>query len=583
MKKIASYSIILVIGLLLGWFFFGRKNENHTPSHSQNEQVETHQHTEVQEWTCSMHPQIRQPEQGDCPICGMDLIPVDSSDSKKEIPLKNNQIKMSNHALALANVQTTEIGFSDYDSIKKNKLELSGQIEENESSLYTQTAHIGGRLESFKVTYEGEYVKKGQPIGTIYSPELVTAQQELLIATESKKIQPEIYHAVRQKLKLWKLSDKEINEIEYTKNIKTNFPLYADASGVVKQKMVTIGTHVQTGTPLYTLVNLSKVWVVLEAYEKDIQYVKVGQSVSIKTPTFPNKEFKGTISFIEPMLNTQTRTIPIRVEIVNKNMNLKPGMLATAIVELPINHNMEKGLLVPKSAVIWTGKRSIIYVKSNTEEPIFEMREVELGNRVGDNFRILQGLNKGEIVVTNGAFTIDSEAQLLGKNSVMNSPKETKHTISPIIADDIFKNQLITLYNIYIEYKDFLVNDDKDNAKNKAIEALYILGKINDENLNESAKVYWADLKNQLNSTLNNISNSSNIAAQRDYFINFSTNLLLAIEAFRIKANVYEVYCPMANDNQGAMWLSDEDKVLNPYFGSRMLKCGEVRRLVTQQ
>lgn len=574
-KKIISYILILGIGLFLGWLFFEKNHHN-------NSYKEITNTNSIEEWTCSMHPQIRQPESGDCPICGMDLIPVDFSDLKSETVLKNNQIKMSDHALALANVQTTFVGIY-HDTIQNNELELSGQIEENESSLYTQTAHIGGRLENFSVTYEGEYVKKGQLIGAIYSPEIVTAQQELLIASESKKIQPEIYHAVKQKLRLWKLSSTEINEIERIKKIKTKFPLYADASGIVKQKMATIGTHIQAGAPLYTLTNLSKVWVILEAYEKDIQYLKVGQTVSIKTSAYPDELFKGTISFIEPILNTQTRTIPIRVEIVNKSMKLKPGMLATATITIKIKHQSNQMehpiLMIPKSAVIWTGKRSVVYLKPNPEEPIFEMREVELGNRIGQNFQVIQGVNEGDEIVTYGVFTIDSAAQLLGKNSVMNSSTKTK-IVEKIKSNQMFRKQLNIFYNNYIEFKNLLVKEQVKDAQNKAKEALDNLEKIDHKKLDKISKDYWLNIKNKLIIILNNISNSSDIIKQRNYLINFSTNLLNAIETFGVEDNVYELYCPMVNNNEGAIWLSNEKKVLNPYFGSKMMKCGEVKRLV---
>lgn len=581
MKKIVPYIIILGIGLLLGWLFFGGNTKNHSEK-TEIKETEQHEHSEVEEWTCSMHPQIRQPEPGKCPICGMDLIPANSVDSKSDETLENHQIKMSDHALALANVQTTRIEFNTFkDSIQRNELELSGQVEENESSLYTQTAHIGGRLEAFRVTYEGEYVQKGQLIGTIYSPEIVAAQQELLIASESKNTQPEIYDAVRQKLKLWKLSNADINTIERSKKIKTNFPLYADASGIVKQKIATVGTHVQAGAPLYTLTNLSKVWVILEAYEKDISYLSVGQSVLVKTSAYSNEIFKGMISFIEPTLNTQTRTVPIRVEIANKGMKLKPGMLATATIQLPSDHFTGKSLLIPKSAVIWTGKRSIVYIKPNPEEPVFEIREVELGNTIGENFQVLNGLNEGEEIVTNGAFTIDSAAQLLGNKSVMNAPKEPilkENDTKSFEVDEKFKNQLNTFYNAYIQYKDFLVKDQGEQANEQAKVALTLLNKMEGNTLSESAKSHWLNLKNELNTSLKSISTSTDISVQRNHFKHFSSHLLIAVESFGIKQKVYELFCPMADDNKGAIWLSNENQVSNPYFGTKMLKCGEVKQ-----
>ncbi|MFV0531395.1 MAG: efflux RND transporter periplasmic adaptor subunit [Flavobacteriales bacterium] len=584
MKKIVPYIVILGIGLFLGWLFFGSNNQNETPV-SEQRKTEGNVHDEVEEWTCSMHPQIRQPEPGKCPICGMDLIPVSTGNSKSET-LEDYQIKLSENALALANVQTIQVAPKNKQDVsEKNMIKLSGQIEENESSFYTQTAHIGGRLESFRVTYEGEYVKRGQFIGAIYSPEIVSAQQELLIASESKKIQPEIYNAVKQKLRLWKLSNAEINQIERTRKIKTDFPLYADASGIVKQRIATIGTHVQSGAPLYTLINLSKVWIILDAYEKDIPYLQTGQKVVVNVSAYPDEQFEGRISFIEPVLNTKTRTVPIRIEIINRNMKLKPGMLAVAEIEIPHDVAKNQRLTIPRSAVIWTGKRSVIYVKPYKEEPVFEMREIEVGNTVGEEIEVLTGLEVGEEIVVNGAFTIDSAAQLQGKKSMMNSSekKDTqneKNSHLKVKVNKVFKTQLNTFYNAYIKYKDFLVEDKSEKVVEQSKVALKILNDMKEDDVvDQNAKNHWITLKKEMETLLKNSSNSTDIEKQRYYFKSLSTNLLSTIEMFGgIEEKVYELYCPMAGDSKGAIWLSKENDVLNPYLGAKMLKCGEVKR-----
>ncbi len=587
MKKIIPYIVILGIGLFLGWLFFGNGEQGNNSASLKQENVQEHEeHSAVEVWTCSMHPQIRQPEPGDCPICGMELIPANSTHSKSDIQLNEHQIKMSDHALALANVQTTRIELKNTaDEDSGNILKLSGQIEENESSLYTQTAHIGGRLEKFNVTYEGEYVKKGQRIGDIYSPELVAAQQELLIAYESKDVQPEIYQAVRQKLKLWKLSNAEINQIEQTKQVKNYFPLYADASGIVKQRIANVGNHVQTGAPLYMLTNLSTVWVVLEAYEKDLASLRVGQRVAVKTSAYPNEKFEGRISFIEPTLETKTRTVPVRVEIVNSNMKLKPGMLTIAEIEMPYNVTDSKRFTIPKSAVIWTGKRSVVYVKPYAEESVFELREVELGNTIGERVEVLSGLEIGEEIVTNGAFTIDSAAQLQGKTSMMNSSEnvDSKKTVLEFKANEAFKNQLNVLYNAYIVYKDYLVEDKSAEALKQAEVIRNVLQDIEGNKLDPQAKEYWISLKGNLKTSLEKMIALTDIEKQRVHFKALSGYLLSAIEAFGIHEKVYVLHCPMADDDKGANWLSKENQVLNPYFGSKMLKCGEVKREITKQ
>lgn len=420
MKKIASYIIILIIGLGLGWLYFGRHTSQDSEKFIQEKKNSNQKKEKAKTslWTCSMHPEIRQHQPGNCPICGMDLIPLNHSDSEWEEE-QDSKIKLSKNALALANIQTTKAAEISGETLD-NEIKLSGQIQEDATSLFTQTAHIGGRLEKFSINDEGEYVKKGQYIGAIYSPEIVTAEQELLVASENKKTQPEIYNAVREKLKLWKLSNAEIDRVEHSKKLVHNFPLYADVSGIVKKRTAIIGNHVNAGTPLYSLINLSKVWVILDAYESDIHNFSIGQSVRVKTSAYPGELFKGKISFIPPTLNNQTRTIPIRVEIYNKEMKLKPGMLAFSEIKLSQNKITKKGVIIPKSAVLWTGKRSVVYVKPHPEKPIFEMREVTLGNTIRDQYIITNGLKENEEVVIKGAFTIDASAQLAGKNSLMN-------------------------------------------------------------------------------------------------------------------------------------------------------------------
>ena len=192
MKKYITYIGVLAIGLLIGWLVFGSSSKDETRDHS-TETIEEH-------WTCSMHPQIDLPEFGSCPICGMDLI-LRSDDNEE---LANNSFKMSKNAMALANIETVIIGESKSESVANNVLQLSGKITANENASAMQTAHFGGRIERLYFKSEGEFVKKGALLATIYSPDLVTAQNELIEAMDVKELQPELYKAVRNKLKNWK-------------------------------------------------------------------------------------------------------------------------------------------------------------------------------------------------------------------------------------------------------------------------------------------------------------------------------------------------------------------------------------------
>jgi len=355
-----------------------------------------------------------QPEAGDCPICGMDLIPAEASADG----LSANQFKLTENALALANIETSIVsgGMNSADGLM-----LSGKIQENEKTTAIQTAHFGGRIEKLHINSNGERVYKGQLLALIYSPELVTAQGELLTALSMKETQPGLYNAVKNKLKLWKLSEKQINNIESSKKIVENFPVYSNVSGVVTMKMVEEGNYVKAGAPLLKIANLTTVWAHFDAYEKQLSRIQKGGEISITTNANPNEELKGKISFIDPILNTSTRTTIVRVILNNKKGLLKPGMFVQGVLKSNLSTTEDTILSIPKTAVLWTGKRSVVYVKQQGTDPIFEMRSIKLGSVIGDNYEVLEGLSKNEEIVTNGTFTVDAAAQLQGKKSMMNA------------------------------------------------------------------------------------------------------------------------------------------------------------------
>ena len=406
MKKYAIYIGILVIGLLLGWVIFG-DSPNKETEHNHNEVVETNQM-----WTCSMHPQIMQPEPGDCPICGMDLIPADGGSDV----LLADQFKLTENAMALANIQTTIVSKGN---VEGNTIKLSGKIAENEEANAVQVSYFAGRIERLDVSFTGEEVRKGQLLATIYSPELYAAQQELITAGSLKESQPDLYKAVRNKLKLWKLSEIQINQIEETGKVQENFPVYATVSGTVTEKLVEQGDYIKQGQPLLNIANLNTVWGNFDVYENQINRFKKGQEVLITTNAYPNKEFKGKVDFIDPILNTKTRTVTLRVVLNNMDDRFKPGMFVIANIEGSTSNNDEV-LTIPVTAVLWTGERSVVYLKSNPDQPVFEMREIKIGNQIGNEYEVLEGLIVGNEIVTNGTFTVDAAAQLQGKKSMMN-------------------------------------------------------------------------------------------------------------------------------------------------------------------
>ncbi|MBU2949983.1 efflux RND transporter periplasmic adaptor subunit [Tamlana agarivorans] len=589
MKKYIIYFGILAVGLLLGWLLFGNSLAKET-EHNHDAVTENNQM-----WTCSMHPQIMQPEAGDCPICGMDLIPAESSSEG----LLADQFKLSENAMALANIQTSIVGKGKTED---NTVKLSGKIVENEEANAVQVSYFSGRIERLNVSFTGEEVRKGQLLATIYSPELYAAQQELITAVSLKESQPALYKAVRNKLKLWKLSENQINQIETSGKVKENFPVYATVSGTVSEKLVEQGDYIKQGQPLLKIANLNTVWANFDVYENQIDLFKKGQEISVTTNTYSNKEFKAKVDFIDPVLDTKTRTVKLRAVLNNKQNVFKPGMFVEGKVKGMTSSN-EHVLTIPSTAVLWTGERSVVYIKTDPTQPVFEMRIITLGNQIGDNYEVLEGLSIDDEIVTNGTFTVDGAAQLQGKKSMMNkkggkvmtgheghlgmekNPSANNENHSNMnerikVSKD-FQNQIKVVFNDYIKLKDVLVKDDTNNVMTESKRLLGNLSKVDMKLLKDKeAHGHWMSLEKEIKASARSISNTSNIESQRNHFKHLSSHLISTIQTFGINEKVFVEFCPMVDDNNGAYWLSREEKVINPYFGGAMLTCGEVKQVI---
>ncbi len=597
-KNIIYLAIAVIVGLLAGYLIFGNSSTDEAAVKDLSDMSDSHDHSEEpknQIWTCSMHPQIMQPEPGDCPICGMDLIPAETGADG----LSANEIKMTDNAMALANIRTTTVGIGSSDG---SSLKLSGKIRENEEANATQATYFAGRIEQLNVNYTGESVAKGKLLATIYSPELVSAQQELLTAASMKESQPALYNAVRNKLKLWKLSDNQIESIEQAGKVQENFPVYATVSGTVTDKLVEEGDYVKQGQPLYKIANLNTVWAVFDAYENQIASLKEGQEVKVTTNAYPNEEFKAKISFVDPLLNSSTRTVMVRAILDNKNNLLKPGMFVEGTIK-STQMQRKDAVIIPSSAVMWTGERSVVYVKTNPNEPVFEMREVALGSTNGDTYIIISGLENGDQVVTNGTFTVDAAAQLQGKKSMMNAEggktmtgheghlgmqegssavpsNNTDHSEMKkrIAVANEFQNQLKQVFEAYVSVKDALVNDDSAAAQKEAKQMEQGLAKVDMKLLKDKeAHNHWMTIQKELKASSNAMAGTSDIKEQRDHFKHLSAHMINSVQLFGVNQKVYNNYCPMADSNKGANWLSLEKEIRNPYYGEAMITCGEVK------
>ncbi|MDR1526753.1 MAG: efflux RND transporter periplasmic adaptor subunit [Dysgonamonadaceae bacterium] len=376
--------------------------------------------TEAQVWTCSMHPQIRQDHPGKCPICAMNLIPLKTSESIDH-PISADAIMLSKEAAALADIRTSTVGRSR----PVKDLYLYGTIQPDERRIHSLVSQVNGRIEKLSVNFAGETIRKGQTVAVIYSSDLLNAQQELLEAVKLQ--QPALLLAAREKLRLWKLTDRQIAAIEQSGNISPLTEMIADAGGIVTAKKVEQGESVGPGSVLFDLADLSSIWAVFEAYEADLPYLKNGDRVEYTVTALPGQLFSGKIAFIDPVLDKITRTAKVRVETANPRLQLKPEMYINARIQASLQLSGD-AIVIPKTAILWTGPRSIVYVKQpHTDTPVFQWRNIELGPSLGDAYVVVSGLNEGEEIVTNGVFAVDASAQLEGKPSMMNSQKQTTH------------------------------------------------------------------------------------------------------------------------------------------------------------
>jgi len=585
----------LIIGLAIGKIFFSSSEEIH----------ESHNHTESKNvikpvYTCSMHPQIKQDEAGLCPICAMDLVPLTVVQS--DVDDTPNEIQMTESAMKLADVQTAIVKHG----VPEKLLHMHGKIKADERNIAKLTARFGGRIEKLFVNYTGQKVKKGQKLGTIYSPDLITAQLELLEAIKYKESNPSFYKASRSKLKLWDLTNTQIDVIEKNDEPKLFFDILSPISGTVTKRYIAIGDYVKEGSALFKLIDLNRVWVMFDAYESDLPWIKKGDKIEFTLQSIPGKTFTAKVSYIDPFIDATTRVAQVRVEMENSNLIFKPEMFVNGVLESNFTENSNE-LLIPKSAILWTGKRAVVYIKTpNRETPSFMYREIVLGPEAGNFYVVAKGLSEGEEIATNGVFKIDASAQLAGKPSMMNpeggkvltghnhgdsqmSDEEMKtmnsfdektKTTDLMNVSKTFKKQLGQLVNSYVKMKDAFVVSDENLVEIEAKKVVANLEKANMSLLNGGAHNEWMRLLQPIQDNLNGIISMNGIEMKRSHFSIVSNKLTEAVDMFGITSNqpVYLEFCPMAFDDKGAFWISSDKEIQNPYFGDKMLKCGEVKR-----
>jgi Cu(I)/Ag(I) efflux system membrane fusion protein len=638
-KKMNLWPMVIVLLLFLsfaGGIFWGRRADGKQEKTGKEQEVAG----KATLWTCSMHPQIRLPKPGKCPICQMDLIPLKKT-VEEEGPAT---LSMTEGAKKLAAIETLQV----VRKFVMKKIRMVGKVAYNERKVNTLSAWIPGRIDALYVDYTGVKVAAHDHLALLYSPELLAAQQELLEAKRRlKEAAPErsqflensnrrTYNSTREKLRLWGLTEKQILDIEKNGKTSDKMTIYAPQGGVVVMKHVSEGDYVKTGSKLFTIADLSELWLLMDAYESDLPYLYYAQKVEITTEAYPGEVFRGKISFIHPELDDRSRTVKLRVNVENPDFKLKPGMFVRAIVSAKLdakgrvvrpslagqwicpmhpevikgqagacdlcgmdlvpaekmdhgtNKKQEEPVVVPVTAVLKTGKRAVVYVEIKGKDlPTFAGREIVLGPRSEDYYIVLSGLKPGEWVVTNGNFKIDSALQIQAKPSMMNSVQDESKDLSEknkkhlrrqlnIYSNSKIKSQLEGIYSNYFKMHDLLSRDDMEPSKNSLNQLLKATQSVELSVFSGDAKALWQEISLSLVASIHRGHRANNLKELRKIFSEIS-NQVIEIENYFGHSGgkkFYKIKCPMAFSGKGAYWLQDSKKIENPYYGKSMLKCG---------
>ncbi|MBX3747019.1 MAG: efflux RND transporter periplasmic adaptor subunit [Verrucomicrobiae bacterium] len=609
-KTLLGLLLIVLVGFAIGRFTAPSSPDTRTAAPSLDAATE---------FTCSMHPQIRQPNPGKCPICAMDLIPAGRPGRPDE---GGREIALSPHARALARIVTAPVEHR----IPEIEVRLFGRILPDESRVRSISARFPARIERLYVNYTGVRVHPGDHLAQIYSPEFLTAQTELLSALRFND--PRSLRSARGKLSLWGLSDQAIAAIETAGEARDTVEIDAPLGGFVIEKLVNEGDYVTTGSVMLRIADLSAVWVVFDAFEIDKPWLRFGQSVTFTAEAIPGETFAGRIAFIPPVLDTASRTFKVRANVENAHLLLRPGMFVTGTVQarvagnrvlldpslegrwispmhpeivkdapgacdvcgmplVPIEqlgyslpNDLPPPLVVPASAVLRTGRRAVVYVEvPNREDPIYEGREITLGPRAGDLHIVASGLDAGERVVVNGAFKLDSALQLLAKPSMMSAPDPD--ALPDFEVTGAMQDAVGHLMAAYFPLWRALARDDLGTARDAALALSSTVRNHPTAPGTEIAQAIYAKETARLGHAAEEAGRAADLQTARQTFEQASLTLIRLVRATGIRSGPPPrlAYCPMAFGGRRADWLQDDDELLNPYFGSRMLRCGEFERL----
>jgi len=365
-------------------------------------------------WYDPMHPQYKSDKPGIAPDCGMKLVPKYAEEAEPMGETQAGAVQLSPAKQQLIGVRTGTVTAEDL----AQTLRAVGLVETDETRVARVHTKVSGWVRKVFADYTWQQVEKGAPLFTLYSPELVSAQQEYLIArraqsylgaspyAEAAQGSEALLRAARQRLKLWDVTDEQIAELEQRGAAQEELTFYSPASGHVVERKVFPNQYITPDSELYTITDHSRVWVQVQLYEYESAGVRVDMPVAMTVEAYPGRIFHGRVAFVQPHMETETRTLPVRLEFENPELALKPGMFATVEIRVALGRQ----IVVPRDAVLDTGIRQIVFLAR--EGGYFEPREVVIGARLGDRVVVLKGLAPGDTIATSAVFLLDSESRL---------------------------------------------------------------------------------------------------------------------------------------------------------------------------
>lgn len=538
-------------------------------------------------WTCSMDPQIQASTPGQCPICGMDLVALSNAQANME----QGQVRLSNQARRIANIQTSPV-VSRPGAVAQ--VELLGRFVENGMTVRTIAAPREGWIDSVAIDAPGRSVVRGDLLARIHVPGVFEVNQELIAASKAlgfaspntpqyRRMQARIGKA-RAKLASLGATPAAIEYIE-KEDLEPlrSYPICTPYTGTIVERYLQPGALVRAGTPIFRLANLSSLWLVLDIHEKDLPLVSLGDHVEVRLEAFPDKTLEGVIVFLDETVHPDRRTASARVHIHNPSTRMRAGMFARAVLTPQRSKERYGRLVIPVTAPLFTGRRSVVYREiKQGGELVYEPRTVRLGPRLDDVYPVLSGLALGDRVVTHGAFALDADLQIRGGPSMMTQPgdghDDPRHQPMPLTPDQ--QKELGTLFFSYLELQVALADDDLSRLKFNLENFLKVLDRIDLTKASPSAKKMWVKDRGVLSLETKNMMVASDLASARLAFerLNRPMYRLLARHGNPLPAGIRLAYCPMAFNDAGAYWLQRRDSIFNPYFGAKMLRCGEVRQ-----